>query len=141
MSDGYRWKALGARIREARVRAGLTQKRLAELVGVRAHTAWCWEAGRMRPQRENLVAIAHHTGTSPEQIEGRDAGEAEVLREAERAFRDAIEGLPTEDIASIRNYIRFLKAEPDRSSLRGGSAASGSRQCSSPRSRAKQNSR
>ena len=23
--DGYRWKALGARIREARVRAGLTQ--------------------------------------------------------------------------------------------------------------------
>ncbi|MCY4393068.1 MAG: helix-turn-helix transcriptional regulator, partial [Chloroflexi bacterium] len=70
MSDGYRWKALGARIREARVRAGLTQKRLAELVGVRAHTAWCWEAGRMRPQRENLVAIAHHTGTTPEQLEG-----------------------------------------------------------------------
>ena len=31
--DGYRWKALGARIREARTRAGLTQKRLAELAG------------------------------------------------------------------------------------------------------------
>ena len=79
MSDGYRWKALGARIREPRVRAGLTQKRLAEFVGVRPHTACCWEAGRMRPQRDNLVAIAHHTGTSPEQIEGRDAGEEEVL--------------------------------------------------------------
>ena len=115
MSDqGYRWKAMGARIREARGRAGLTQKRLAELVGVRAHTAWCWEAGRMRPQRENLVAIAHHTDTSPEALEGRGAAEAQVLREAELAFRDAIGGLPMEDIASIRNYIRFLKAERRR---------------------------
>ena len=114
MSDGYRWKALGARIREARVRAGLTQKRLAELVGVRAHTAWCWEAGRMRPQRENLVAIAHHTGTTPEQLEGRGSDEAQLVREAELAFHDAIEGMPMEDIASIRNYIRFLKSERRR---------------------------
>lgn len=112
--DGYRWKALGARIRQARVGAGLTQKRLAELVGVRAHTAWCWEAGRMRPLRDNLVAIAHHTGTSPEDLEGRAADEAQLLREAELAFRDAVEGLPMEDIASIRNYIRFLKAERRR---------------------------
>ncbi len=112
--DGYRWKAFGARIREARVGAGLTQKQLAELVGVRPHTAWCWEAGRMRPQRHNLVEIAHHTGTTPEELEGRAAAEAALLREAEQAFHDAMQGLPLEDIASVRNYIRFLKSERRR---------------------------
>ena len=109
--QGYRWKASGARIREARVRAGLTQKDLAELVGVRPHTAWCWEAGRMRPQSQNLAEIAYHTRTTVEELEGRDALEAQLLREAELDFRDAVEGLPAEDIASIRSYIRFVKAE------------------------------
>ena len=112
--DGYRWKAFGARIRKARTEAGLTQKRLAELVGVGAHTVWCWEAGRMRPQRHNLAAIASHTGTSVAVLEGRDAAEAELLREAERSFRDALEGLPAEDIESIRNFIRFVRSERHR---------------------------
>ena len=112
--DGYRWKAFGARIRGARIRAGLTQKELAELVGVRPHTAWCWEAGRMRPQHQNLVEIAYHTRTSPEELEGRDALEAELLREAELSFRDAVNGLPLEDIESIRNYIRFIRSERRR---------------------------
>ena len=68
----------------------------------------------MRPQRLNLVEIAFHTGTSVEQLEGRDAIEAELLREAEVSFRDALDGLPLEDIESIRNYIRFVRSERRR---------------------------
>ena len=112
--DGYRWKAFGARIRDARTSAGLTQKRLAELVGVGAHTVWCWEAGRMKPHHHNLRAIASHTGTSVADIEGRTAVEAELRREAEAAFHDALDDLPPEDIESIRNYIRFVRSERRR---------------------------
>ena len=111
---GYRWKELGARIREARKRVGITQQRLGELVGVRSHTVWCWEAGRMKPNHENLVELAFHCATSVAEIEGRDVVEAELLRETELYFRDAVEGLPMEDIESIRNYIRFVKGERRR---------------------------
>ena len=103
--DGYRWKERGARIREARKQAGLTQKRLAELVGVGAHTVWCWEAGRMRPNQENLSAIAQHCATTPAALEGLDVLHAELFREAELAFREALVGLPAEDIESIRNFV------------------------------------
>ena len=111
---GYRWQELGARIREARKRVGITQQRLGELVGVRSHTVWCWEAGRMKPNHENLVELAFHCATSVAEIEGRDVVEAELLRETELYFRDAAEGLPMEDIESIRNYIRFVKGERRR---------------------------
>ncbi len=111
---GYRWKELGARIREARKQVGLTQQRLGELVGVRSHTVWCWEAGRMKPNHENLVELSFHCATSVAEIEGRDVVEAELLKETELYFRDAVSGLPLEDVESIRNYIRFVKAERRR---------------------------
>lgn len=114
LDSGYRHRELGARIREARTQAGFTQKRLGELVGVRPHTVWCWEAGRMRPERANLLEIASHCATTVAEIEGRDHAEAELLREAEAEFRNAVRGLPTEDIASIRNYIRFVRSERRR---------------------------
>ncbi len=114
VDHGYRWKEFGARIRAARERAGFTQKRLGELVGVRAHTVWCWEAGRMKPNHANLAEIAYQCATSVALLEGRDVVEAELLREAEVLFRDAVAGLPMEDIESIRNYIRFVKSERRR---------------------------
>ena len=91
---GYRWKELGARIREARKQVGLTQERLGELVGVRSHTVWCWEAGRMKPNHENLIELSFHCATSVAEIEGRDVVEAELLKETELYFRDAVSGLP-----------------------------------------------
>ena len=111
---GYRWKELGARICEARKQVGLTQQRLGELVGVRSHTVWCWEAGRMKPNHENLVELSFHCATSVAELEGRDVVEAELLKETELYFRDAVSGLPLEDVESIRNYIRFVKAERRR---------------------------
>lgn len=110
----YQWKEYGARIREARKQAGHTQQRLAELVGVGAHTVWAWEAGRMRPNQENLSAIALHCATTPAALEGLDVLHAELIREAEMAFREALIGLPAEDIESIRNFVRFVKAERRR---------------------------
>lgn len=112
--DGYRWKEYGARIREVRKEAGHTQKRLAELVGVGAHTVWCWEAGRMRPNQENLFAIAFHCATIPAKLEGLDMLHGEKVREAELAFREALVRLPPEDIETISNFIRFVQSERRR---------------------------
>ena len=109
--QSYQWTALGSRIREARTRADLTQKRLAAAIGVSAHTAWCWEAGRVKPTHEHMTELAFHLETSVAELEGRDVLEAELRQEAEVFFRDAVEGLPLEDVESIRSYIRFVKAE------------------------------
>ena len=111
---GYRWKELGARIREARKRVGLTQQQLAELVGVASHTVWAWEAGRMKPQHEHLVELAFHCETSAEQLLGQAVVESELLKAAEVSFRDAVAGLPPEDVESIHNFIKFVKAERRR---------------------------
>ena len=117
---GYRWEDLGTRIREARKQVGLTQHKLGELVGVAPHTVWSWEAGRMKPTHEHLVELALHCDTSPARLEGRDAVESELLKEAEASFRDAVAGLPAEDIESIHRFIRFVRAERRRQRQAGG---------------------
>lgn len=108
---GYRWKDLGSRIREARKNVGLTQRQLGDLVGVVSHTVWAWEAGRMKPQHEHLVEVAFHCETSVEQLLGETVVESELLKAAEVSFRDAVAGLPPEDIESIHNFIRFVRAQ------------------------------
>lgn len=111
---GYRWRDLGARIRDARKQVGLTQRQLSELVGVASHTVWAWEAGRMKPQHEHLVELAFHCETSAEHLLGQTVVESELLKEAEVSFRDALAGLPMEDIESIQNYIKFVRSERRR---------------------------
>lgn len=108
---GYRWKERGARIREARKQVGLTQQELGELVGVSSHAVWAWEAGRMKPQHERLVDLAFHCETSAEQLLGQAVIETELLAAAEVAFRDAVVGLPPEDVESIYKFIKFVRAE------------------------------
>ncbi len=111
---GYRWKALGARIRKARQGAGLTQKELADLVGVASNTVWAWEAGRMKPIHDNLVEIAFRCGTGVRELEGRDVVISELRKEAEVSFRDAVDDLPDEDVESIQEFIRFVRAQRHR---------------------------
>lgn len=113
-TPAFPWTAIGARIREARSRTDLTQKRLAALVGVSTHSVWCWEAGRVKPNHDHMTELAFHLETSVAELEGRDVLEAELLQETEVSFRDAIEGLPMEDVESIRNYVRFVRAERRR---------------------------
>ena len=106
---GYKWKNIGARISEARTKAGFTQRQLSELLGVSAHTVWCWEAGRMKPAHERLAELAYQCGVTADWLLGRDVVEAEVLKETEASFRDAVAGLPLEDLESIQEFIRFVR--------------------------------
>ena len=56
-------EATGRAIANARSRAGLTQERLAELVGVSVQAVSKWERGKNLPDIENLLLIAEHTNT------------------------------------------------------------------------------
>ena len=106
---GYKWKDIGSRIREARTRVGLTQKQMAELIGVSSHAVWCWESGKMKPSHENLLELAYRCEVSTDWLLGRDVLEAELLKEADVSFRNAISGLPIEDVESIQEFIRFVR--------------------------------
>ena len=119
VDPGYRWKAIGSRIKEARKRVGLTQKQVSELVGVSPHAVWSWESGKMKPTPERLLELAYQCETSTDWLLGRDVVEAEILKEADVSFRNAIEGLPMEDIESIMNFIRFVREQRRRTEKDG----------------------
>ena len=106
---GYKWKNIGSRIKEARIKVGLTQGQLSKLVGVSPHAVWCWEAGKMKPSHEHLLELAYRCEVSTDWILGRDVVEAELLKEADVSFRNAISGLPMEDLDSIMEFIRFVR--------------------------------
>ena len=111
---GYRWKSIGARIKEARLNVGLTQRQVSELVGVSPHAVWSWEAAKMKPTPEHLLELAYQCETSTDWLLGRDVVEAEILKEADVSFRNAIEGLPMEDLESIMEFIRFVRGQRRR---------------------------
>jgi len=111
---GYPWRNIGARIKEARVKVGLTQRRLSELVGVSPHAVWSWEAGKMTPTPEHLLELAYRCETSTDWLLGRDVVEAEILKETDASFRNAIQGLPMEDLESIMEFIRFVREQRRR---------------------------
>jgi transcriptional regulator with XRE-family HTH domain len=111
---GYPWRSIGARIKEARVRVGLTQRQLSEMVGVSPHAVWSWEAGKMKPTPEHLLEVAYRCETSTDWLLGRDVVEAEILKEADVSFRNAIEGLPMEDLESIMEFIHFVRGQRRR---------------------------
>ena len=80
---GRRWREIGARVREARVKVGLTQAGVARLLGVSPHSVWSWENAKTQPNHEHLMELASRCEVSTDWLLGRDVVEAEVLREDE----------------------------------------------------------
>lgn len=62
-------KVVGARIRELRTAAKLTQSALAKELGTESMTISRWERGANEPSPENLRAIADRFGVTPAWIE------------------------------------------------------------------------
>ena len=59
MSDrGFKWRALGSRLKTARLRKKMTQDAVAQLEGVNSHTIWYWESGRSNPGAGRLARLA-----------------------------------------------------------------------------------
>lgn len=63
---------VGQRIKEARKRAGLTQKGLAEQIGAATGTIQQYELGKRQPRLEQLAKIAGALGTTLYELVGDD---------------------------------------------------------------------
>ena len=111
---GYKWREGGARIREARSRAGLTQREVSELLDVSPHAVWCWEAGKTKPSAEHLVELASRCQVSTDWLLGREVVEAQILDQAEASFRNSVAGLPLEDLEAIQDFINFVREQRRR---------------------------
>jgi transcriptional regulator with XRE-family HTH domain len=59
-----RRRVIGGRIRDARLRANLTQMRLAERIGVDHRTVHRWEYATSVPNLSNLLLLADACGVS-----------------------------------------------------------------------------
>lgn len=81
-------RAVGERVREARERKGLSQRRLAELVGVREGSIGGWERGNTPWER--ISELARVLEVHPEWLySGRDPLEAQVEALQEQVARIA----------------------------------------------------
>ena len=59
---------IGKRIRQLRIRNGLTQAELAERLGIQQSAIAHWEAGNTRPSTERLAQLAGALGTTVDRI-------------------------------------------------------------------------
>ncbi len=60
------------RISELRTLKGITQKQLADEIGVKNYTVGNWEQGRTEPNLEDLVAMANYFECSVDYLIGRE---------------------------------------------------------------------
>ena len=60
----------GSRLKEARLRANLTQDALAELIGTDARRIWSYESGKNKPNGEVIALLAQQLETSTDFLLG-----------------------------------------------------------------------
>lgn len=95
-----------ARIRAARAYSGMTQRELADRIGVDVQTVKRREAGQQNPKRGELLAIAAVTGV-PVAFMEHGFGDIEPSEVIERLQRIELAlGTNEGDLAEVRGYAR-----------------------------------
>lgn len=79
---------LGERIREARLRAHLSQEKVAELIGVSRQAVTKWESGLSAPSTDNLFKLAEVLGTTVDLLIAPEDSAASIAGEVYRMFRE-----------------------------------------------------
>ena len=112
------------RLREARKRKGLTQKQVAEFIGITQNAYSYWESGRNKIDNESLERLADFFGVSVDYLLGRESAaegkeefDPEVLKYIEELQgRDdlkmlivAARDVTKEDIEKAIKIIKALK--------------------------------
>lgn len=101
---------IGERIREGREKANLSQKALAERVGVSGAAINQYEHGKKTPSSVVLARLAVELGVSTDFLLGaRDDKDIFVSNNVAAAFRDFKE-LSKKDRETILGHIQFLKS-------------------------------
>ena len=101
---------IGARIRDAREKANLSQKALAENVGISGAAINQFESGKKKPSSTVLARLAVELGVSTDFLLGAsDDQSIFVSNNVAAAFRD-FKGLSAKDRQTILSNIQFLKS-------------------------------
>lgn len=99
---------LGAAVRTARVRAGLTQEDVAERIGMASEVYGRMERGQMLPRVENLRRLCLVLNVPPHELLGLESmvlGKGDLPREEGRSRSD-----DTADMRRLQRRLRRLNA-------------------------------
>ena len=102
------------RIHELRVAANLTQKELAEKIGVKNYTVGNWEQNRTEPSLKDLIDLANFFECSVDYLIGRenDFGQIVVFQDGDKEHADLLylyDKLPEERKKILQSLLRDWK--------------------------------
>ena len=102
------------RYREARIRAGLSQKAAAISLGVRPPSMSDWESGKTQPTHRHLVAMAALYGTTTDYLTGAsDTNEKQPTVQDGELLADVIsriQELPDPALSRVSDFLDGLQA-------------------------------
>ena len=96
-------------LREARLAAGLSQKEVAEAIGVAKSTYSLYESGGREPDVEKIKKLAGILGVSGDTLLGIPLSESHTL-----AAHLEGEDFTEEEIKDIENFVEFVKSKRDQ---------------------------
>ena len=96
---------LGENIKRAREKAGIGQRKLAELLGVKTHTVWRWEKGERNPSWTVLRSIAIHLNVPLTEL----VGDAEEAVPRETGNEPGAYGLAPETLEFWRSQAKIIE--------------------------------
>ena len=107
------------KIQELRNAANLTQKELAEKIGVKNYTIANWEQGRTEPSLQDLIDLANYFACSVDYLLGRenDFGQIVIATPEEREqteFFGLYNALSEERKNLVRTLLQDLTALTDK---------------------------
>ena len=102
------------RYKEARRRAGLSQKAAAISLGVRPPSMSDWESGKTKPTHEHLVAMAALYGTTIDYLIGASETEKKQPIVSDDGLKGAIinqiQSLPDPALSRVADFLSGLQA-------------------------------
>ena len=105
----------GKRLKELRIKAGLTQQQLGDLVNVTKVSICCYEKGVRTPNVETLLDLSQVLNTTPNYLLGSEANGH--LKEQEAEYTIAISKDDIEILKVLKKYKKLydmLRENPKR---------------------------
>lgn len=102
---------IGKRLKEIRKQKGMTQKQLAEMIGVSVSTIKKWEQDIVDPNTSAMISIAVALNVSLDYLFGNDAA-PDLVMVADGDIKriiEVVEGLPESHRQALFQYAELLK--------------------------------
>ena len=99
------------KIHELRVALGMTQKQLAEKIGVKNYVVANWEQGRTEPSLKDLIDLANLFECSIDYLVGRenDFGQILITKDVSEEYSEFISHFTTLSQSKKKAMIDFIK--------------------------------